>query len=94
MAAGFKPAARINRDLTTESSLAVHGELTSRSFPAKPEVFDCTDLRDRKAVVNLHHIDILVREFCHFERTLACCDGRIEGRDVAPVMERDGITGL
>src|SRR5512137_1323335 len=94
VAAGLEAAARVDRDLPAERRLAASSERAGRAFSAEPEILDGTDLRDREAVVDLDHVDVLVREFCHPESPLPCGNGCVESRDVAPVMERDGVACL
>src|SRR5674476_879957 len=51
---GFESAACVDRDLSTQRGFAISGKFPGLSFPAEPEVFDCTNLRDRETIVYLH----------------------------------------
>ena len=92
--AGFKSPARVNRDLSAQGSFTISGKFSCLPFPAESEVFNRTNLGNRETIVYFHHIDIFMSKFCQPECFLSCSYCCIQGRNIPPVMERNGITGL
>src|SRR4030042_702586 len=77
--AGFESPARIDRNPSTKCCLPIRSEFPCFAFSAESKVFNCTYLCSRETVMDFHHIDILMGKLRHPERSLACCNGSIEG---------------
>src|SRR4030042_1162488 len=77
--AGFESPARIDRNPSTKCCLPIGSEFPCFAFSAESKVFNCTYLCSRETVMDFHHIDILMGKLRHPERSLACCNGSIEG---------------
>src|SRR5207302_1482374 len=94
LAPGLQPTGRVHGDLAIQRGQPFRGGGPALAFLDEPQILDREDLGDREVVMDFGDLDVLRLETGFVERPLARDHRRVQGGQVAPVVQREEVARL